>query len=304
MIEGIIASLIAAAIAAILTWLWRRFHSRSSPNSKNVQHIQPALAADSFQKIKKITGKLQFSKDAKKKKTSRLFRQLRQSTVFFSDRFSQAFPGCRDIAEFNDPKEAMRRLDILLKMPISVEYENSRATPVWWFRGGSALHIESYERIKKNFLSTDEFLFSDVEHYKLKRLIAVGDSSYYRKFVYLEVDGLEPSGLYDLSYSLKEQGYTREEYGLYGDKLVTREEYDDGAAIVGGKVKNISGKVKLRARMVGRYNFLIAAHASPINNTNAEDEIEAILDNMLAGRSTIDNLVKYIGRLPKGRMDI
>lgn len=303
MIEGIIASLIAAAIIGIFTWLWNHFHPKDSSTKTDTQ-LSSAIKNNTGEAFLGIIQKLSFSKKAKAKKAVRLFNQMRQSTVFFSDRFSKAFPGCRDACEFNDTKEAMRRLDILLQSPLSIAYENSRATPFWWFRGGSALHIESYQRIRKNLLLTDEFLLSGVEHYKLKRLVAVGNSSYFRKFVYVEVDGLKPSGLYDLSYPLQEKGYTREEYGLVGSKFVTLEEYDDGAAIIGGKVKDVSGKTKLRAGMVGRYNFLIASHASPINNKNAEDPIEDILDRMLAGTATTDDLVKYIERLPKNRMDM
>jgi len=233
----------------------------------------------------------------------RLFNEMSQSTVFFSNRFSKAFPGCRDICEFN-AQEALQRLDILLRHPIVAENEY-KVTPIWWFRGGSALHISSYSRKKRFFLKTDEFVLSGIEEYKLKKLIAVGDSSYFRQFVYIEAEGMTPSGLYELDEQIKREGYAREEFGEYGvfKKPVRREHLDDGATIIKGRVHNIAGKAKLKTRMIGKYNFLIAAHAAPLNSKQAENHIEHILNGMLQGTATIQDLVKLTSKLPKHQRD-
>ena len=136
--------------------------------------------------------------------------------------------------------------------------------------------------------------------------MAVSSQSYYAKFVYVEVEGMPPTGLYDVADAIQEKGHTREEYGEYGffkKKYISREEYEDGATVIKGKVRNMHGKTKLRSRIIGKYNFIIAAHASPINCQKAEIKIENILDEMLTGASKIENLASYISRLPKNSMD-
>jgi hypothetical protein len=62
------------------------------------------------------------------------------STVFFSERFAQAFPGVRGISWFDDPNEIEMRLLKLLEEPLSF----SGKTPVWWWRGDSNLQIERF----------------------------------------------------------------------------------------------------------------------------------------------------------------
>ena len=99
------------------------------------------------------------------------------STPFFSYRFGKAFPGVRGIKEFTNPKECVDRLQILLKKPLSGK--NLRG-PIWWFRGGSNLDINNFERI-----SDDKFLM-DCDEIKVKRIVVYAAGEYYKKFVYVE----------------------------------------------------------------------------------------------------------------------
>ena len=166
----------------------------------------------------------------------------RDSTVFFSERFAAAFPGCRGLCEFGDPREALHWLDVLLQDPISAKIGNSTFTPVWWFRGSRALHVNSYRRERVPFFRTVNFYFNEIEYYKMRRIVGVNEGSYFRNFVYVEVDPMPPTGLYpvDVAQSIERLGCAREEYGEYGrlwKHHVTREEYDDGATIVNGHVK-------------------------------------------------------------------
>jgi hypothetical protein len=64
------------------------------------------------------------------------------------------------------------------------------------------------------------------------------ESVYYQCFVYVETDAMPVTGLYPRSEAddaevLALNGYRTEEYGLVDDKImVTREQYDDGAALI------------------------------------------------------------------------
>ena len=63
----------------------------------------------------------------------------------------------------------------------------------------------------------------------------------------------------DIERNIKQYGYCREEYGFYKDKIaISREEYDDGSAVINGKVTDTKGS-KLRVRYLSSYNFIIAA---------------------------------------------
>ncbi len=73
----------------------------------------------------------------------------------------------------------------------------------------------------------------DYTELKIRKVVAVSPGTYSRLFVYVEEDGMAPTGLYKRSEeSIAESkacfGYDAEEYGLLDDgRLVTRAEYDD-----------------------------------------------------------------------------
>jgi hypothetical protein len=94
-------------------------------------------------------------REKEQRRQKRLYLAMRDSTVFFRDRFAQAFPGCRDVLIIDDSGEEVHRLDILLHKPLSMKVEDggSVASPIWWFRGHQNLYIESYMRIKKTYFS-------------------------------------------------------------------------------------------------------------------------------------------------------
>ncbi len=224
-----------------------------------------------------------------------------ESTPFFSYRFAKAFPGVRGIKEFNDPKVAVDRLEILLKQPLS---SSNLPGPIWWFRGSSNLHIGKFTRV-----GDDKFLM-DSDEIKVKRIVAYSSSEYYKKFVYIEAQPEEQTGLYDklTEDELKERAEIHqvydEEYAVVGDKKVTRAEYDDGAAIIDGKSVDISGKAKLRVRYLTPYNFLICAQFNPINNSSYDSEIEMILNKLLKEETEITDLVLVVKKMKRHRNDM
>ncbi len=213
------------------------------------------------------------------------------STVFFSKRFGSAFPGVRGVEWFKEPKAAVDRLGLLLKDPIV--FKNH--TPIWWWRSGD-LHIDNFRRID------DSTVIMDFEELNIEEIAAINPGSYYQCFVYVKVAPSEPSGLYDYSYieeSVNYWGYAREEFAIYKDKFITRAEYDDNAAVIDGSPVDLNGEAELRVRYLTPYNFIIAPHNSPINNSGFDKKRDEILNEMLQGKCEINKLVDAFMELPK-----
>lgn len=215
--------------------------------------------------------------------------------VEFSDRFSLAFPGLRDVEWFDDLEVIAERLDILLRKPLNF---NQRKL-AWWWRGHQNLHIRKFRR-----LNGSHFLM-DVHELNIRRVAAVNQASYYNKFVYVETNADLSTGLYssnseDLESRLKRIGYNKEEYGLVdGSLAVTREEYDDGAALIAGKPVDISESVSLRVRYVTPYNFIIAPHMSPINNHSFDEDLNKYMNQLTQNNDVFSDMCQAISRLPK-----
>ncbi|MEQ8750979.1 MAG: hypothetical protein RIC52_14525, partial [Amphiplicatus sp.] len=76
-------------------------------------------------------------------------------------------------------------------------------------------------------------------------------------------------------------------------------EYDDGSARINGKLQQISGRVELRIRQLAPYNFVLAASLSPINNSNFDRDFGVIMNGLLRGDNSVEELAKAIRQLPK-----
>ncbi|MCG2589811.1 hypothetical protein [Rhodohalobacter sulfatireducens] len=142
------------------------------------------------------------------------------STPFFNHRMASAFPGIRELTWFENPTEATKRLEILLRKPIKFDPVNSKfeSRPIWWFRGGRALYIEEFKKMgrRKVLMNHDQL--------KVKRIAAYQSASYYKDFVYVEVVGEKQTGLYsldkdDIKRHIDTYGYSREEYGIIKNKI-------------------------------------------------------------------------------------
>lgn len=218
----------------------------------------------------------------------------KESTVFFSDRFSSAFPGARGISWFEDQKNIEMRLGKLLEEPLDFE----DGSPVWWWRDGN-LHIHSFKSLGEGLY------LMDWDEYRITKIAAVNVGDYYQKFVYVETEAMEPTGLYPnaserIEASVEHFGYCSEEYGLYkGQHKVNRAEYDDNAAVIDGELVDLGEDVELRVRYITPYNFLIAANQSPINNNQFDRRLKELLNSILSGTEKLEGLTKEILRLPK-----
>ena len=252
---------------------------------------KPQLGASPFLPAAKPQG---WERDAKQEQERPSLRG-QDRIVVFDERFSQAFPGVRGVAWFDDSAVIAERLGILLQQPLEFKEGNL----VGWWRGPANLHIGRFEHIEG-----PHFLM-DVEEVNISRIAAVNQGAYYRKFVYVEMAADEPTGLYPcgpdhIASRVEEFGFANEEYGLVDDKLpVTRAEYDDGAAIIEGRPVDIRGRAYLRARYVSPYNFLIAPFMSPINNKDFDYVLQSYLNRLLQGEDVFDQMRSDILRLPK-----
>lgn len=222
------------------------------------------------------------------------------STSFFSHRFSKSFPGVRGIQTFSSPSEAITRLTKLLEDPLILKEDNFKATPIWWFRGFHNLQIESFEHLE------DDIVLINEQELKIKSVTAVNARDYYQCFVYIETYPMESSGLYNyekhyIQSWIEKDGYYSEEFGIYQREfLVKRSEYDDGAAIIDGKLIELDWRAtELRTRYLSPYNLVIAAFDSPINNLSFDKYFEVIMNNILKGNASIEDLNRAVLELPK-----
>ena len=92
--------------------------------------------------------------------------------------------------EFNNPKECVDRLEILLRNPLNRNKKNM-TDPIWWLRGSSNNEISSFER-----LDSERFLV-DGKQLKVKKIVVYSSLAYYKKFVYVETSPEEATGLYE-----------------------------------------------------------------------------------------------------------
>jgi hypothetical protein len=218
------------------------------------------------------------------------------STSFFSQRFSSSFPGVRGIQRFGSSDQVVTRLSKLLEDPLKFNNDH----PVWWFRGNRNLQIESFEHLE------DDIVLIDDQELKIKDVVAVNSRSYYQCFVYIETYPMKPSGLYnweenEIQDQIRRYGYCSEEFAIYQRKvLVNRSEYDDGAATIDGKIVDLDWRAtELRTRYLSSYNLVVAAFKSPINNPSFDSAFGEIMNNILSGHASIEDLSAAVLELPK-----
>jgi hypothetical protein len=220
------------------------------------------------------------------------------STVFFSRRLSNAFPGDRGIVWYKS-KEALKRLSILLKEPLIFKPTSNEASmhPIWWFRDNSSFYINEY-----SVLSKTKALITIMEM-EIDRIAVVVDRAYYKSFVYVECKGEKQTGVYnftkaDFTKYKNDFGYCWEEFALFKGKPITREEYDDNSAVINGKVTSTSGS-ELRIRYLTKYNFIITSQQSPFNSRKFEEHSELYLDGILKGTKSTEDFFNFMKTFKK-----
>ncbi|HEX4372492.1 MAG TPA: hypothetical protein VHZ50_04210 [Puia sp.] len=169
--------------------------------------------------------------------------------------------------------------------------------PLWWFREMSSMYIQHFEKLSKTKV------LMGVKELEVKRMAVNIDQAYYKCFVYLEVKGEKQTGLYnlndtDIKRHIENFGYSWEEFGLYKNIRIKREEYDDGAAIIKNKVIETFG-AKLRTRFLTDYNFLIAGHDSPYNSHRFEKDSNKYFDGILTGKVEAERFFEFLDTFQK-----
>jgi hypothetical protein len=225
-------------------------------------------------------------------------------TVFFADRLCGAFPGVRGVNWLTDGRQALDRLQLLLKEPISFERARAHGTthdPIWWWRSGSCLAISVFQRFSETRCLMDAY------ELEINRIAVYRSSAYWQSFVYVEVRPDQPTGLYPadeatIRHRIESFGYASEEYGLFQNIPITRTCYDDGAAVIDGAVVDTSG-TNLRVRYLSTYNFLIASKFSPINSREFDRLSGPLLADMLSGTDHMEALCTLVDGLPRHEND-
>jgi hypothetical protein len=228
------------------------------------------------------------------------------STVFFSNRFSSAFPGVRGIKEFKEASIGLYRLGLLLKEPVYFDEINGHNVvnqPIWWYRGRKNMYIDEFEVV-----SNEMAILGTIEIYKPK-VIVYCSGSYYRSFVYVRISGNEPVGIYgrsktDIQNMVDNFGYSMEEYGIFNGELITREEFDDGAAVIEGKVYDTIALASLRRRYLTDYNIIICSKFHPFNDVKIGTKFNDIMDRLLIDKEKeFEELVSFAEDLPRHYLD-
>ncbi|WP_415279950.1 toll/interleukin-1 receptor domain-containing protein [Clostridium perfringens] len=215
--------------------------------------------------------------------------------AFFDYRLGKAFPGLRGGKWFTPQDGIIERLNLLLKEPLS---SKNLSDPIWWFRGGSCLYIDYFKPIsfEKCIIEAKECLIDKVYVYQ--------SGSYYKSFIYVELKPEEPVGIYEssneyLEMQTKHFGYAYEEYAIYNKQPITRAQYDDGAAFLNGNYVEFNNNAEVRIRYLTKYNFIICSKFNPINSILGEKVTEKILNSIIKGESSVEDLVDAIEKLPK-----
>lgn len=227
-------------------------------------------------------------------------------TVFFSDRMASTFPGLNGLRIIDDPKTALSRVERFLRAPVQFEEFRgfgSEVDPIWWTRGPRNMHVNRFITVPEEGLAV-----MNHDELKIKRIAAYNSSAYYQAFIYVEAVAMEPTGANDLDEGyiermLQRKAYAFEEFGWLNGEAFKPEFYDDGFMEKNGEITSVDGSER-RTRYLTPYNFLLVPKTSQLNRYERDDDVERMLNDILAGRSTPQVIADYIDPLPKSRTDI
>jgi len=216
------------------------------------------------------------------------------STVLFDYKIRNQFPGVRGVKCFSYNKKIGERLfELLSKTSDKVD-----SNCFWWFRGSSNMPIGNFSIIdrKKCLMDYHELIIDKIYVYI--------SGTYWRDFLYVITKPDKPTGLYKNNKKIEgiqinEFGNYYEEFGIHGKNKLTLNEYDDGAYEENGILIKTNGSEQLRSRYLAPYNFLICAHNNPINNSSYDKDFNDILNGILKGEKTVDDIVAKVEKMPK-----
>lgn len=227
----------------------------------------------------------------------RLAAELSESTVFFSERFSDAFPALQELTTFDSTSDIAHRLAILFRAPIVAwSSQHERRAPFFWRGGLGNNRIHRWTRIKPRL-----FLM-DIYELDIARIVAIPSVAYWQNFVYVECRAMPPTGLYpppENLVGLPNRLPSAEEYAVYGHRIFTRAEYDDGGYDRHGRVKQFRHSPQLRYRRIVPFNFLIVPALCPANRSQFDRPLALLLAQCLRDPEAVHALAEWMFTLPK-----
>jgi len=220
-------------------------------------------------------------------------------TVFFDERVCMAFPGIRGLHIIEDPNEAISRLSVLLQSPLESEHRS----PIWMLFKMGSINIFACQRID------DEHILINNRELSIDKLAIYRSDAYWIHFVYIECQPDKPSGL-DPNIS---EEYLRqmdedmlpyeEAYARWKHRLLTYEQYCDGAVFENGKSITISG-AQLRIRYLTPANIIITSQWSPIHDRSFDRKRREYLDRLLNKQMSLEEFVQIVEQLPRIDRDV
>ncbi len=118
----------------------------------------------------------------------------------------------------------------------------------------------------------------DLEHYLPTKYTQFLEFVKKYRYAYLSANSV-PKRLYDIN-------------DTYLKKIFENPEYDDGTAVINGKVVDMKNEAELRIRYLTPYNFIICAQFNPVNEKN-DSIMKIYIDGILQGRYSINDIVKF-----------
>ena len=221
-----------------------------------------------------------------------------ETTIFFSQRISEAFPGERGIIWYNSPKSIIKHLNIFFKNPFFFNRrgsENTFCDPIQLYRGSINIPIEKFKIINHK-----KILLNNLE-LRVKRMAVNCEPRYDKQYIYLECEPDTPTDLDTITPQfirdrINNPGYAYEEYGLYNNKIpITRLQYDDNAIWI--KNKHIPLKPKnceFRIKYLTPFNFILCAKQSPYNSNRFIINSPRLFNDILYKNLSPDSLFNFL----------
>ena len=188
--------------------------------------------------------------------------------------------GYASALSIKDTQHAIKYIKDHFERQLAKQLNLTRVSAPLFVRPNSGLNdnLNGVERpVSFDILNDSHILLSGSE-LNIKKLIVynAGSGEYYRDYIYLETAADQPCGTEKHSEQViqdfvQSRGYYSEEFAVFQpewdspEHIISRKEYDNGAAVIDGSVVPLKGRAKLRVRYLTPFNFIIAAKNSPYN---------------------------------------
>ncbi|WML34042.1 hypothetical protein [Clostridium sp. OS1-26] len=197
---------------------------------------------------------------------------------------------------FNNPKEAVERLKIFLKDPISFRADGRHCCELI-----CALHGDNYFSIQDFEVINDSKILIGFDELEIDKIAVFSTASYERNFIYIEAKPEEPTGLYRITHEeitkkINKSVYMSEEYALLDGAIITKAEYDEGTAVINGNLVDATNS-QLRIRYLSKYNFIISSINSLYNLNDYNKISEKYLDGISIGTHTLNEFISELNKL-------